>query len=350
MEESMAKSPRVEPQNAEQINEELRRVIKNLQDQIAAKDKRIQELEGEVKQKNLELPPVTEGKTTKFIELPNECLLEIMSYLSTYDILKRFAPVSKKFHKLSQDQHLIRKIEINSGNQSWPEKQKEEYFDDFLGVLKRSLNLTFLSFNFGRCFRSFGKKFLEALPSMNHDALNTFCLKGEDGFDFLNPSEEKILNYLKKCPDLKVVKFEFTPTTVEDEYVINTDISEMKEFISKFKLQNLQEFHLIGLDYPTFLLINLKKLLETIAENLPSLQRLCLSLNLDVADEDEDLDDLFVYSSIFDVFREIASEKNIKIEIRGLPVHCDFDGGAKSICCGQSKIHPSKFVKNFGPS
>merc|ERR1712183_602413 len=152
METSVAKRPRMEPQNAEQINEELRRVIKNLQDQLAAKDKKIQELEGEVKQKNLELPPVTEGKTKNIMELPDACLLEIMSYLSTYDILKKVARVSKTFHELSQDQHLIRKIEINPGNQSWPENQKEEYFDDFLGVLKRSLNLTFLSFNFGRCF------------------------------------------------------------------------------------------------------------------------------------------------------------------------------------------------------
>ena len=286
MEESVAKRPRLEPQSAEQINKELRRVIKNLQEQIAAKDKRIQELEGEVKQKSLELP---QGKTKEIMELPDECLLEIMSYLSNYDILKKVARVSKKFHDLSKDQHLIRSIEINPGNQSWPENQKEEYFHDFLEVLKRSLNLTFLSFNFGRCFRKFGKMFLEALPSMNHHALKEFCLRGEEGFDFLNPPEiqrylthENILKYLEKCPDLKVVKFEFTPSEVDDECVDSLDIYEMKEYISKFKLKNLQEFHLIGLDCEHQKPLRLiKTFLKTIAENLPCLQRLCLSVDLD---------------------------------------------------------------------
>ena len=85
--------------------------VPNLPAEIAAKDKRIQELEDQAKQKNLESPPVAEGKMKNIMELPDECLLEIMSYLSNYDILKNVAGVSKKFHKLSQDQHLIRKIE-----------------------------------------------------------------------------------------------------------------------------------------------------------------------------------------------------------------------------------------------
>ena len=191
MEESTAKKRRIEPQNSEQIIEEQRRVIENLQAQlatkvaeIAAKDKRIQELEDQAKQKNLESPPVAEGKMKNIMELPDECVLEIMSYLSNYDILRNVAGVSKKFHKLSQDQHLIRKIELDS--ESWPINREEEYCKGFLEVLKRSLKLTYLSFEFGRgadngaIHRVSGEKFVEALPSMNHQFLKEFCLKSNE--------------------------------------------------------------------------------------------------------------------------------------------------------------------------
>ena len=82
MEESGANRRRMEPQNPEQIIEEQQRVIKNLQAQLATKDERIQELEDQLKQKNLESSPVVEGKMKNIMELPDECLLEIMSYLS----------------------------------------------------------------------------------------------------------------------------------------------------------------------------------------------------------------------------------------------------------------------------
>ena len=153
MEESGANRRRMEPQNPEQIIEEQQRVIKNLQAQLAAKDERIQELEDQLKQKNLE-SPVAEGNMKNIVELPDESLLEIMSYLSNYDVLRNVAGVSKKFHKLSQDQHLIRKIEVDS--ESWPINQEEEYCNGFLEVLKRSLKLTFLSFEFGRDVSSLG--------------------------------------------------------------------------------------------------------------------------------------------------------------------------------------------------
>ena len=54
--------------------------------------------------------------------LPNECLLKIMSYLSNYDVLRNVAGVSKRFYELSQDQHLIRKIEVDS--ETWTKIQE----------------------------------------------------------------------------------------------------------------------------------------------------------------------------------------------------------------------------------
>ena len=88
-----AKRPRLEPRNAEEIIQEQRQVIEN-------QKARILQLEEQVK--NLELfATETKIKNVPVPELPNEIWLEIMSYLSTYDVLKNVAPVSKRFHKLS---------------------------------------------------------------------------------------------------------------------------------------------------------------------------------------------------------------------------------------------------------
>ena len=164
--------------------QEQHRVNQNLRAQLATKDKRIQELEQEnwesplmerkiknimdqriqgLEQKILESPvmerkiknivdkrikdleqknwksPLVERKikniaepkfSTNLMELPDECLLKILGYLSNFDLLRKVASVSKKFHKLSLDRHLIRKIEVNS--QFWPMDQKEEYCNGFL--------------------------------------------------------------------------------------------------------------------------------------------------------------------------------------------------------------------------
>ena len=154
----------------------------------------------------------TKIKNVSVPELPNETWLEIMSYLSTYDVLRNVARVSKRFHKLSQDPHVIRKIEVESV-QSWPKDEEEKYCDDLLGVLKRSLKLKVLSFGFGQSPGSVhnsdfgmmewdndiaksGKKFLEALPSMNHQFLEKFCLKGvqtESHSGFLRDPKYRII-------------------------------------------------------------------------------------------------------------------------------------------------------------
>ena len=44
------------------------------------------------------------------LALPDEVLLKILSYLSTYDILKRVAPVCRNFERLSKDPLLINEL------------------------------------------------------------------------------------------------------------------------------------------------------------------------------------------------------------------------------------------------
>ena len=226
METSVAKRPRLEPQprNAEEIIQEQRQVIENqkariqkLEEQLKASESRNQQLEEQLKNSTslaMEVPVP---------ELPNEIWLEIMSYLSTYEVLRNVAQVSQSFHKLSQDPHVIRKIEVES-LESWPKNKEEKYCNDFLEVLKRSLKLKKLSFGFGYDIdNKSGPMFLEALPSLNHQFLQEFCLKGDgeknykNAAGFLIPLNENLLKYLENCPDLKVLKFEFKPETMEEE-------------------------------------------------------------------------------------------------------------------------------------
>ena len=150
METSVAKRPRVELQsrNAEEIIQEQRQVIENqkariqkLEEQLKALESRNQQLEEQLKNSTwlaMEVPVP---------ELPNEIWLEIISYLSTFDVLRNVALVSKRFHKLSEAQHVIRRIEVDP-DQSWPEDKREKYCNDFLGVLKRSMKLRKFSFGF----------------------------------------------------------------------------------------------------------------------------------------------------------------------------------------------------------
>ena len=128
METPLAKRPRLESQNSEEIIQEQRLVIEKQTKVIENQRARIQQLEEELL-RNSELSTTeTNVKNVLVPELPNEIWLEIMSYLSTFDVLRNVAQVSKKFHKFSEDPHLIRKIEVESV-QSWPEDEKEKYCD-----------------------------------------------------------------------------------------------------------------------------------------------------------------------------------------------------------------------------
>ena len=295
METSVAKRPRLEPQNAEEIIREQRRIIESQKTVIERQKMRIIESqktvienqkivienqEAEIEQlvqeqrKNLELSATeTKTKNVSVKKLPNEIWLEIMSYLSTKDVLRNVAQVSKWFHKLSKYLLVIRKIEVDP-SRFWPEDKEEKYCDDFLEVLKRSVKLRSLSFGFSGDIETTideddeidekidksGDKFLEALPFMNHPFLQEVCLTLTLAPKISAPINENLGRYLEECPELKVLKFEFKPKVNED---LLSD--EFKESISSLKLKNLQEFHWIGVDFQD----------SSGLENLPKLKRLC---------------------------------------------------------------------------
>ena len=81
-------------------------------------------------------------------ELPEEILMKIMGYLSTYDILRIIAPVCKKFWQISRDPFLIKSIKLRAQLEDLTEKEEEKLCGDFSDVVRRSEKLKFLSFNF----------------------------------------------------------------------------------------------------------------------------------------------------------------------------------------------------------
>ena len=100
---------------------------------------------------------------------------------------------------------------------------------------------------------------------------------------------------------MKVLKLEFKPEATEHrygEYPLASDLVEEFE-IRSFKLNNIQEFHLLGVDLGES---KFKDLLEPITEIFPKLQRLCLAFQVVP----------FSWDKICQAF---ASEKNIKLEI-----------------------------------
>jgi len=353
-------------ESSKEIIQEQRQVIKNQKTVIESQKAQIQQLEEELLRNSESSTTETNIKNVlvPVPELPNEIWLEIMSYLSTFDLLRNVAQVSKKFHKFSEDPHVIRKIRVESV-QSWPEDKKEKYCDDFLGVLKRSLKLRSLSFGFSWDIRNdrSGGKFLEALPSMNHHFLQEFCLKGDgkDSYDdaawFLkmlpdsNPLNENIVKYLEKCPNLKILKFEFKPEVNGTDLALDYPFLDDVHVLSLLKLKNLQELHLIGVFLGTnfgglslnsldpeevFLdfeeLLDFKDYLDTFAQNFPRLQRLCLTCENDQNYQNE-------------TFQAFASKRNINVEIA--IVKTSF-GCSK---CAESWMPPVAIneMKIFGP-
>ena len=297
METSVAKRSRLEPQNAEEIIQELRRVIESqrivienqktvIENQVAQIRDGLAQIEQLVQEqrKNLELSAMeTKTKNVSVKKLPNEIWLEIMSYLSTKDVLRNVAQVSKWFHKLSKDPHVIRKIEFDP-SKFLPEDKEEKYCDDFLEVLKRSVKLRSLSFGFSGDIETTideddeidekidksGDKFLEALPFMNHPFLQEVCLtltrrerhRKTLAPKILAPINENLRRYLEECPELKVLKFEFKPKVNENQL----SSEEFEESMRSLKLKNLQEIHWIGVDLQDS---------SGLQENLPKLKRLC---------------------------------------------------------------------------
>ena len=202
--------------------------------------------------------------------LPNEIWIKILEYLSTKDILRNMAPVSRRFHQISQDPFLIKKIELKSN--------QEFDFSDFFKVLKRSEKLTCLSLdlNFiGQVYQI--ENIFEKLPFLvkHPQHLEEFCLLNSSCD--LKEFKGNVLKYLvKQCPKLKIFKIDcFTSDTM---YSIS-------KTISKFKFESVKEFHLTlrgdRVRVPNYsgLVRNLlKTFVKNITPSLPNIRHLRLSI------------------------------------------------------------------------
>ena len=339
METSVAKRPRLEPhpRNAEEIIQEQRQVIENQKAQIQNLEERNQQLEEQLQNPTSSAVEI-DIKNVPVPKLPNEVWLEIMSYLSTYEVLRNVAQVSKRFHKLSEDPHVIRNIEVNSSQFLVPKDQlwtvnEEKFCEDAIGVLKRSVKLKKLSVGCWDIVTVSGEKFLEALPFMNHQLLQEVCLKSDGEilrYGYHLNLEHNLLKYLEECPELKVLKFEFKPVIEwkgEDKCLAEYPfLSSMEKGITCIKLKNLRELHLIGVDISDFVF---GKFLETITENLPKLQRLCMTCQYVEWEPGWN-----------DIFQVYASEKNIMLEISSI---------LKCKCGHASWVEPTMEMNIFRP-
>ena len=332
------KRPRLEPRdhplsmlrNAENIIQGQMKVIEKLKARNQQLEEQLKDWESS-KSKKIPTVPIP--------ELPNEIWLEIISYLSTYDILRNVAQVSKRFHKLSEDPHVIRNIEVNSSQFLVPKDQlwtvnEEKFCNDAIGVLKRSVKLKKLSVGCWDIVTLSGQKFLEALPFMNHQLLQEICLKSDGEIlrylKYPSNLEHNLFKYLEECPELKVLKFEFKPVIEwkgEDKCLAEYPfLSSLEKGITCIKLKNLRELHLIGVDIFNFVF---GKFLETITENLPKLQRLCMTCQY--AEWEPGWND---------IFQAYASEKNIKLEISSI-LRCK--------CGHASWVEPTMEMNIFRP-
>ena len=164
--------------------------------------------------------------------LPNEIWIKILEYLSTKDILRNMAPVSRRFHQISQDPFLIKRIELKSNQEFefWSRLKEINYFSDFFKVLKRSEKLTCLSLdlNFiGQVYQI--ENIFEKLPFLvkHPQHLEEFCLlnsscdlKQFQGKVLKLPPDETTVNV---CKNLSV----FLSTDMERLNLMETQEKEL---------------------------------------------------------------------------------------------------------------------------
>ena len=202
--------------------------------------------------------------------LPNEIWIKILEYLSTKDILRNMAPVSRRFHQISQDPFLIKKIELKSN--------QEFDFSDFFKVLKRSEKLTCLSLDLkfiGQVYQI--ENIFEKLPFLvkHPQHLEEFCVLNSSCD--LKEFQGNVLKYLEQqCPKLKILKIDcFRSDTM----------TETSKTISKFKFESVKEFHLTlrsdRVRVPNYSGL-VRNLLNTFVKNitpsLPNIRHLRLSI------------------------------------------------------------------------
>ena len=243
-----------------------------------------------------------------FEVLPDEILMKIVGYLSTYDLLRILAPVSKKFWKMSQDPFLIKSIKLRAQLEDLTEKEEEKLLSDFSDVVRRSEKLKFLSLNFiGWDERKIFQLF-DHLPQ----ALEEFWLK----FDGMNGRsiDFHALKCLETRSNLKILKIDF------DQYPHS--INELLE-LPQFKLDNLKELDLkFNKNYPEatrfkyiLILSRIQIYINSISEKFPKLEILRLSLWLRSDPRSVELIVNNQKVKFYDRFQQIAMKQNIKIEI-----------------------------------
>ena len=240
--------------------------------------------------------------------LPDEILMKIVGYLSTYDLLRILAPVSKKFWKMSQDPFLIKSIKLRAQLEDLTEKEEEKLLSDFSDVVRRSEKLKFLSLNFiGWDERKIFQLF-DHLPQ----ALEEFWLK----FDGMHGRsiDFHALKCLETRSNLKILKIDFDqyPHSINELLVLpQLNSKNLKELDLKFN-KNYHEEH-GGL--AIFILSRILKCINSITKKFPKLEILRLSLWLRSDPRSVELIVNNQKVKFYDRFQQIAMKQNIKIEI-----------------------------------
>ena len=131
------------------------------------------------------------------------------------------------------------------------------------------------------------------------------------------------MKYLENCPNLKILKIEFTETKHDrDDYYFDEDeppyYREFEwlddEVIFARSFRNLEELHLngFGLPHPRVF----RNIFNMFEGRLPKLRRFYLKVdNADI------LKDSPTHPEYDQILQKFASERNVKIEITGTPVY-----------------------------
>ena len=248
--------------------------------------------------------------------LPDEILMKIVGYLSTYDLLRILAPVSKKFWKISQDPFLIKSIKLRAQLEDLTEKEEEKLLSDFSDVVRRSEKLKFLSLNFiGWDERKIFQLF-DHLPQ----SLEELWLK----FDGMNGRsiDFHVLKCLETRSKLKILKIDFDqyPHSINELLVLpQLNSKTLKELDLKFNKNYPGEY---GPRYGYSVLsviFKAKRILnyiKYITKQFPKIEILRLSLWIEPK---KDLEVFVRHNNqnvkFYDRVQQIAMEQNIKIKI-----------------------------------
>ena len=282
-------------------------------------------LESEMKILTLvENTPIAMEKTIKTVmeRLPldvfsDEILLKIMGNLSTFDILRKIAQVSKRFHRLSLDKCLIKQAEFKNIEFifNWryrSAERKEKYFNDFFEVLNNAQKLKSLSIHLDLpSMEKFCRNWNWNWNVWNYQCLEEFCIHvrfiihSDSYMDYLKFGVCKIID---RCPNLKRLEIvSYLSCDTKFILILNT-------IANSFNSKCLQELHLTFYNFGSHFCSAhvhhrcLKNVIKKMTENLPNMQYFHLAWYIPW--------DTNIPSVYTEVCREMASESKIKIEIR----------------------------------